>query len=97
MLLHAKFNCLWDRTKELESLGFTSPFWSVEEGGGAKDTDAVGLVNTTWELVQSYRSCVKTITDLEAKLQRVHCDAERAVERAGRARDQLEARQEGVH
>ncbi len=52
--------------QELDALGFGCPYVASE--GDEGNLDVVTLVNATWELVQGYRSCVKTITDLEAQV-----------------------------
>ena len=64
-------------TQELSNLGLPSPCAS-DEGGQGNNLDVISLVNIAFELVQSYKRCLKTIADMESQVQRVQCDLEQS-------------------
>ena len=54
-------------------MGYPSP--CINSGGvleGSEDSeqrfDVVSLVNTSWSMLQSYRSCLKVISDMEDRV-----------------------------
>ena len=58
-------------SNELELLGY-SPLYFLEQG--EPQLDIVCMINTTWSMFQSYRSCLKVISDMEDRLNRAQCD-----------------------
>ena len=58
--------------QELELLGYPSPCSNQE--GFEERLDVVSLVNTAWSMLQSYKSCLKVISDMEDRLKRVSSD-----------------------
>ena len=64
--------------QELKNLGYPSPTTTTsggqdgERGGDCDDSeprfDVVSLVNTSWSMLQSYRSCLKVISDMEDRV-----------------------------
>ena len=65
--------------QELKNLGYPSPTTTTSGGedgervgdcGGDSEPrfDVVSLVNTSWSMLQSYRSCLKVISDMEDRV-----------------------------
>lgn len=76
--------------QELDHLGFASPCSNDDTGQG--NLDVIALVNIAWDLVGSYKRCLKTITDLEAQMQRLHCDVEQFHNVSAKQRDLIESK-----
>ena len=66
--------------QELKNLGYPSPTTTTSGGedgeerggdcGGDSEPrfDVVSFVNTSWSMLQSYRSCLKVISDMEDRV-----------------------------
>ena len=68
--------------QKLKNLGYPSPTTTTSGGedgerggdcGGDSEPrfDVVSLVNTSWSMLQSYRSCLKVISDMEDRVSNV--------------------------
>ena len=67
--------CMIFFVQELKNLGYPSPTTTTSGGedgdcGGDSEPrfDVVSLVNTSWSMLQSYRSCLKVISDMEDRV-----------------------------
>ncbi|TRY61162.1 hypothetical protein TCAL_07969 [Tigriopus californicus] len=81
--------------QELELHGFLSPCANDDTGQG--NLDIISLINTTWELLCHHRNAMKTISDLETQMQRLHCDVDQFHTSALRQRELLEAKSRQLH
>ena len=80
-------------------MGFCSPCSPASDGtdgadggGGGGNLDVITLLNTCWDLIQSYRSCLKTISAMEDQSRRLQSDADHLHEQTSRHREALETK-----
>ena len=55
--------------KELELLGYPAPCSNENDPDG--NLDIISLVNTSWTLLENYRSCLKVISDMEDRVRKI--------------------------
>lgn len=84
--------------QEMESLGLASPCTRQlppqegEEAAPQASLDVIQLVNSTWKLIELYRSSQRTIRDLESSACRSASDRERMLASTSRQREVIELR-----
>ena len=82
--------------QEMELLGLASPCTKGSEEAGQASLDVITLVNSSWRLIQLYRSSQRTVTDMETTARRAASDRERLVASGQRQREMLELRERAV-
>ena len=82
--------------QEMELLGLSSPCTKGGEEAGQASLDVITLVNSSWRLIQLYRSSQRTVTDMETAARRAASDRERLVASSQRQREMLELRERAV-
>ena len=82
--------------QEMELLGLSSPCSKGSEEAGQASLDVITLVNSSWRLIQMYRSSQRTVTDMETSARRAASDRERLVASSQRQKEALQLRERAV-
>ena len=82
--------------QEMELLGLSSPCTKGGEEAGQASLDVITLVNSSWRLIQLYRTSQRTMTDMETAARRAASDRDRLVASSQRQKEMLELRERAV-
>ena len=81
--------------QEMEIFGLASPCTKNDDSGEQNQAslDVITLVNSSWKLIQMYRSCQRRFEDMETATRRAASDRERLMASTAKQRDEIEQRE----